>query len=557
MPGVAEYRNECCGAGGLSVGFLGSMNIFGYKGAHTLDPTSLGLLTMNPHRLYWVALATGVILRLIPLFDESRLLQQWPTEDGYLSLTIARNFANGAGFSVADGTVLTNGTQPLVTALYAVGFWLFGGATAASLWFVQLLQIAFAAASCSLLFSFVRFWFKEHPQREWIAAASASVWILGPVLVPHSMNCLETGLVVLVQLLVLHRWYVSSAPMKTRDLKGTLFTGLLMGALAWSRIDSAFFLVSLSLVHLYVNYRRDTLLPAVKELALLATVTSLMIAPWLLYGKMTFGHWMPISGIAEGHFAVFAGHAELLPAKLVEYALPFIGVPFNWEDKPIVVLVCSLFVLAWSAMAHRAFRGRPLEEQAPALVLAVSFLLYGVYYGFAFGAPHFLSRYLVPVATLSLPVFCFLLVSALTQLGSRKLSYTVGSLVAVLLLAQQARIYAKGLPHEHFQVVRWVDENVPDDIWVGAIQTGTLGFYHPRTLNFDGKVDPRALDAKLENRLHNYIVGSDVQAIVDWAGVVTLARDGHIISDAFRVKVEDKKRNLAVLVRKGGPLDND
>jgi hypothetical protein len=54
----------------------------------------------------------GVVTRLEPLQDEQRMLKSI-SEDGYLMMTIARNMAIGEGMSTADGTIPTNGTQPL------------------------------------------------------------------------------------------------------------------------------------------------------------------------------------------------------------------------------------------------------------------------------------------------------------------------------------------------------------------------------------------------------------------------------------------------------------
>ena len=70
----------------------------------------------------------GTAARVAPLFDQGgRLFRQFPSEDGYLMLTMARNMALGHGLSVSNGTVATNGTQPAVTALGAVLFVLADG----------------------------------------------------------------------------------------------------------------------------------------------------------------------------------------------------------------------------------------------------------------------------------------------------------------------------------------------------------------------------------------------------------------------------------------------
>ena len=41
------------------------------------------------------------------------------SEDGYLMQTVARNMAIGLGMSTAEGTIPTNGVQPLATFAYA------------------------------------------------------------------------------------------------------------------------------------------------------------------------------------------------------------------------------------------------------------------------------------------------------------------------------------------------------------------------------------------------------------------------------------------------------
>jgi hypothetical protein len=68
------------------------------------------------------------VARLSPLFDPAgRLFWQFMSEDGYLMQTVARNMAIGLGMSTADGTMPTNGVQPLATFLFAALHALAGG----------------------------------------------------------------------------------------------------------------------------------------------------------------------------------------------------------------------------------------------------------------------------------------------------------------------------------------------------------------------------------------------------------------------------------------------
>lgn len=539
--------------GPRDLGFLGARLILCQRHAHEQSGAA-----MTPKILFLGSIIMSVLFRVLPLLDlDGRLLRQWPTEDGYLTLTIARNIALGNGFSVADGTVVTNGTQPLATVIYALGFWLCGASTVGSLLYVQLVQTALAVVAAELLRRFTVVWLKQLPRVEWVAAIAGSIWCLGPILVPHTMNCLETGLVIVLQLVVLNRWYgvpATKEHMVVSTKLGPLFvTALTMGLLAWSRVDNAFFLAALALVHLGVNWQRGAFRRAFFDVSIMALVTVVMIFPWLLFGKLEFGHWVPISGIAEGHFSRFGENLLLLPSKLAEYAVPVVGIPHLLEVGAIVPSLSSLLLGGWILVSRKYIPRATIDERAPLYFLGLLVLFYGGYYGMFFGAGHFLSRYLAPLATFTIPVFC----SVVVDIGSRyrALGYGLGVGIAALLLGQQVRLYFRGDQHPHFQVVDWVRENVPDDVWVGAIQTGTLGFYHPRTINFDGKVDSRALLARLSDRHHAFIVESDVQAIVDWAGVAKLARDGHVISDRFYPLIVDKQKNLSVLIRKGGSLD--
>jgi len=96
--------------------------------------------------------------------------------------------------------------------------------------------------------------------------------------------------------------------------------------------------------------------------------------------------------------------------------------------------------------------------------------------------------------------------------------------------------------------VEWVQKNVPDDVWVGAVQTGTLGFFHDRTINLDGKVNPDALRARLAGRTQEYVLASPIEYLTDWVGIETWLH-GTALEGRFERRVLDRERNLAVAQR--------
>ena len=119
----------------------------------------------------------------------------------------------------------------------------------------------------------------------------------------------------------------------------------------------------------------------------------------------------------------------------------------------------------------------------------------------------------------------------------------------LVITTLQVRSYSRGDRHQHFQVVEWVEEHVDPETWVGAVQTGTLGYFHDRTYNLDGKVSPEALEAVEARRIPAYVVDKDIQHLVDWVGIEDWHDRYPEIRDHFRVAIVDRDSNLAVLSR--------
>ena len=99
-------------------------------------------------RLCLIAFALGLLFRLHPLvMDNARIAQFFITEDGYLMLTVSRNFAAGLGLSVSGGEIATNGVQPLATFLFALPYVLVGGDKLLGLMGVILISAAVSVAA--------------------------------------------------------------------------------------------------------------------------------------------------------------------------------------------------------------------------------------------------------------------------------------------------------------------------------------------------------------------------------------------------------------------------
>lgn len=500
-------------------------------------------------------LAVGFCSRIAPLFDQGgRRLRQFPTEDGYLMLTIARNISLGHGMSVSEGTVPTNGTQPLITFLWAGCFSLAGGAKEVGVLLVLVSSVLISVLAAWWLYKLGRELLGDAPDAGPIAAVAASAWFASHLIVSHTMNCLETGaytLVVLGCVRLVVRW--------SGDGKGVwsvgrcAMLGLVLGAAFWTRNDAVFLVTAVCLTRVATGLGRGW--PALRrrlvETFIAGAVSVLVALPWLLNNVLRFGHLMPISGIAEstGNLGV---SLHLVPVKLAEYLGVVIGIPSALEGRPPVCAASTFVVLGAAGLLVAAWRrSTPSARTALVLVGAYAFCL-SAYYGIIFGATYFLSRFLMPISPF-LALWTAVLAAAvlrwLFRIGWGRVVVPMGAAVLAAALFFNIHLYLHGSKHMHFQVKDWVEKNVADDVWIGAVQTGTLGFFHDRALNLDGKVSPIALEALLKGRIPYYVVDSPIQYLADWVGIAGWATIPPI-RDHFDLIVKDEEANLAVLRRR-------
>jgi hypothetical protein len=120
--------------------------------------------------------------------------------------------------------------------------------------------------------------------------------------------------------------------------------------------------------------------------------------------------------------------------------------------------------------------------------------------------------------------------------------------IAIIIIISVIRFNQFNM-HMHFQVVNWVKNNVDDSVWVASMQSGTLGYFHDKTINLDGKVNPEALRARQRNRLPEYIYNKKVMYLADWT---TMAEwiENPVMNKNFTMIVNDPVLNLTVFKRK-------
>jgi hypothetical protein len=517
-------------------------------------------MTRFPLKLFvLLGLLGGLAYRLYPVaVGQPALSEAFMTEDGYLMLTVARNMAIGLGMSVSDGTISTNGVQPLATLIFTIPYVLTGGDKVTSLVGIHFLAASFALGGAFAVHAFAARVLRQQtdePVWPWVVAM---LWFLGPLLLLHTMNGLETGLYTLVLVLTLLQFARVLERGEEASLSARLALGALAGLAFLSRNDAVFLVTAMFAVWALDDLTRlKTGLAAMLARIVPPGLLSLAIAaPWLINNKLGFGSIVPISGAAQSFNASFGQNAELLPSKMFEYFFPMLPVPGSFETPPIAMWAFgAISAVIFSIFFLQTMRRGGAVVRAVVLVYTLHGVSLAIYYGLYFGAPHFMSRYLAPLA----PLLIVASLSVALDLGRWLLprwprvlagAYSVGGIfVSAILLG---RLLLPGVSEQgHMQVVRWVEENVPDTTWIGAVQTGTLGYWHDRTINLDGKVNPDALAAlQAEGHVLRYVVESDIEVIADWEGVAGwIERSDSGFSDKFELVLRDPALNLAVLRR--------
>ncbi len=504
----------------------------------------------------------GLAFRVAPLADDGdRLRRQFPTEDGYYMLTIARNLALGRGPSIAAGTIATDGTQPLMTAVWAACFAAAGGDRHAGLLLVQIVEIAVGALGALLLLLLGRRVLPPHPARAAVAALAAAAWFASPVALPHTMNGLETGAyaaVVTAALLVLGAAPPPGGARRPWGAGRDAALGLLLGAAFWIRNDAVFLaLACCATVAVLGPPGRDAPGPwpeRARHAGLMGGVAGAVAAPWVAYCTVVFGHPVPVSGRAEALVVAPWTNLAHAPAAAVETACSLVSIPHHLRTHPVVVIGCLALLAPLPAALAGAFRRGSAAQRRVLLTGAIFGLLLASFYLLFFGAPWFLGRFWFPLAGPALVAWGgAVLWVARTRPRPLRPALLSAAVTAAMGLAtagvalQLARGYQRGTAHPHIQCVRWVEDHLRDDVWVGATQSGMLGFFHDRTVNL-GKVNPAAFRAIRSGTAGAYVADGPIDYIVDWTDAaywLTLPE----VAATFEVLVRDDAADLLVLRR--------
>lgn len=393
----------------------------------------------------------------------------WPRfeDDAYYYLAIARNVASGLGFS-ADGISPTNGFQPLWMWLLVPVAWLTSGDTARLLTATQLLVVLTFCVSGGLLCALLR------ARLGLLPALFGSAVLLFPRYSNVLLSGMESGVLVLVAVSLIAELLRSRTLERAEPARGDARAGLLFGLLLLARLDSVFVaLACAGCVALTGLGRADAPFAARltrtvrKELSVFWPSVAL-VAPYLAWNLLRFGHWLPISG------ALKTSHAA--PAFMPGNVHPTFAV---------------LLALAFAAAALELWRprerglGRVLAVFATGLTLqalhAVVFMRWAVFNW------HF--ALFIPVGALAVAVLARAAQERVPRVLHRPALAAVAAILVAAQVASISRLH-RTLTGAGREAGRWVAQSLPANAVLGMKDSGAFGYFaERRVMNLDGVVN--------------------------------------------------------------------
>lgn len=466
----------------------------------------------------WTLRVTAVILASVPV---SFVLRSAPSlffkplsEDGFYSLSVARNLAMGHGLTI-DGTHLTNGFQPLVTVIESLAF-LPSSSRATGVRLVLLFSWLILLATCVVVALIARD-LATSPRARVLVPWLAVVALLSGRYVLYAFNGLETGAellaVALLWLLYQRRGVTSTGT--------ALAMGAGLGALVLVRVDGIA-LVAVMCVAILLARRDTTGLRWSLTVGLTALVVSL---PWWLYNVVEFGHVLPTSGQAEQSIGLVWSRLGSLLIGAAQDVIPWgysartQTVPFSIVEVVVVAALVWIYRTRVPAVVEDggAEAGRVERGWRFAWLVAASVAVLAVFYFIETNAVWFYGRYLAPAVVLSAVIGAAAVANR--RWGGDALVSGLAVLALVIGVAFTFHFDTNATSPYYRNQLTLIENLVPPSATVAAGQTGTIGFFRSHVVNLDGKVNAQALSH--QGNIPLYLQELGIQWLCDQPDYIT------------------------------------
>jgi hypothetical protein len=464
---------------------------------------------------------------------ERLLRQSIFIDDTFYALSAARHLAAGEG-STVDGVHRTNGYQPLWV-------WLLAGVTKVldldPIGSARAAVFLCAAATAGAGVLAIRL-ARALGGSERAAAWTAALWLLNPYLLKRQFNGLESALAACLLVAAVGA-LVGVAARRAADQcageadgegrrsrwRGEGRLGLLAGLAGLARVD---LLAILPLL-------------AARRMWRAAAVAAGLVAPWLVWSRLEFGSWVPLSGEATlVWYQVFRGGREIGPLLWdpVHIRLTTLAAfGLDWPGKALqqfgagewTWLLAPLMAGTAALMAGRGWKRTIFawwQAVRPIIPIAAGVVAFQwVSFALLYPAPWHLNRYFLPMHALLVIAAALFCDQAVELRRGRLLWWTLWGAGIVAGLFPYLWDTSEGrAPSLQLEVARWIREEAPPGLRVGMLQSGVTGYFSGRdVVNLDGKVNPGAMRALRAGSMAEYLREERIDLVGDWSDLVEAA----------------------------------
>lgn len=441
-------------------------------------------------------------------------------DDSYLSLTIAKNIANGMG--PVYGTDMTNGFQPLYVFITVPVYMIFNTDLISPIRAALIILIIFDTLSLFFLLKLLSDNLNTAPP---LILASV-LWILDAYIINATLNALESSIALFFIILSFY-YFLKITRNKIFLSKQFLLMGIILGAAALARIDNLFLYLGFVLLVLYYGFRNNEPRKII-SLKLLTVSAGLFISylPWLIYSYVYTGDFYPLSGKAvrlislaqlNGQEPGFSNWYSLLLGASVK--IIFIN---NITPLFLLLLLLILAVLFRKGESKVSL----ISKISVNNFLLIAFLGLFTAYNFYIYGYWFYNRYFYPVVLL-LIVYNTLIHDYLNSIIEKpKLLKVINTVliiivsVSLIIQPQFKRLFysTENLNNGYMNIGLWAGKSFKNGTTIGCSQSGAIGYFaqNLKVINLDGVVNRKCYESLVENRNMDYIRQEKIDHIIGW-----------------------------------------
>lgn len=443
-------------------------------------------------------------------------------EDAFYMFSIARNVAQGDGI-VYNYDIQTNGVQPLVMIPYTIVYFITESLVLGNivpLRIILLINVLFWLTSAYLSRNIVRLYGERInlPKTSIMLAENMVLllFIANVNVMRIYLYGLETGLYLTLFLFMIF-WLVQYRQLSDIPDKYVWGLGLISGFTILARID--FIILLFGFLGLSFIFDRSSF----RKCVMIGIVALIVASPWFIYNYIGFGSFMPSSGTAQSQSdLVFSTvHFTVAIQTVLDQILAIFWLPRGQFGTFEVFVLAGKIVLA---MVGLVLLRRELSSTVrwPFSFLLIAYFALVSSYILLISATHFYQRYFSP----GLVVYLLILAIALGQyFDKQKISpllsvFFAFSLFCIYVVFTGYTLHRGAISNSHVYSSNWLQEEIENDVRVGAFQSGLIGYFHENVFNLDGKVNPDALEYLRDGNIACYIQEQQIEYVVDWPGYI-------------------------------------